>query len=661
VDKLQIEANEFMSGKEINTLSCIMSFILIILMSFMIICLPQTFGSVERTYSNGNSENFEEVEGTQIVDQNLRITPTKFEVTGNVGNNTTNSEPQFTRLDNNSKIISLDFPALGNDSLISCNSIFKCTPSFSTGWKDNTSFKISTNNTNNTTSSIYGEEIAVKSKEYYKLVTHMKLNQYSTQPHVVFEGFNETSKLWYQINQCPSGINGPLEWHEFTCIISIPENTTKIRPELNAGWSSQPGKQATTWFDSVYLIKLGDYFVTDPNLHVERFTRGLNLPTSMAFSGPDEILVLEKDNGTVRKIINGTLQAKPILDVPVATIEERGMLGIEVSRNENNDRKYVFLYFTESGTGNDGDDITVKKEPLGNRLYRYELNDRGKLVNPKLLLDLPAIPWPYHNGGALTIGPDNNIYIVIGDGTIDTQTNNVGNGSLPDGRSAVLRITQDGKPVSNNGILGNKYPLNLYYAYGIRNSFGIDFDPVGGNLWDTENGPNFGDELNLVKPSFNSGWKKVQGLWTVGPWDPVSESEKKGNLTLDAPHNLVDFNGRGQYSPPKLTWNHTIGPTAIKFLTTDKLGEKYRNDMLVSGEGTPKVYHFKLNQNRTELLLQGSLADKVADSNDELDNMIFAKLGGASITDLDVGPDGYLYLLSIWGGTIYRIVPSEIK
>jgi glucose/arabinose dehydrogenase len=203
--------------------------------------------------------------------------------------------------------------------------------------------------------------------------------------------------------------------------------------------------------------------------------------------------------------------------------------------------------------------------------------------------------------------------------------------------------------------------LNLYYAYGIRNSFGIDFDPVGGNLWDTENGPNFGDELNLVKPSFNSGWKKVQGLWTVGPWDPVSESEKKGNLTLDAPHNLVDFNGRGQYSPPKLTWNHTIGPTAIKFLTTDKLGEKYRNDMLVSGEGTPKVYHFKLNQNRTELLLQGSLADKVADSNDELDNMIFAKLGGASITDLDVGPDGYLYLLSIWGGTIYRIVPSEIK
>jgi glucose/arabinose dehydrogenase len=660
VDKLQIQANEFMSGKGINTLSCSMSFILIILMSFMIICPPQTFGSVEPTYSNGNSENFGEAEGTQIVDQNLGVTTTKFDGTGNVGNSTTPSEPKFIRLDNNSKIISLNFPVLGNDSLISCSAIFKCTPSFSTGWKDNISFEISTNNTNKTMSSIYGEEIAVNSNEYYKLVTHMKLDQYSTQPHVVFEGFNETSKLWYQINQCPTGINGPLEWHEFTCRISIPDNTTKIRPELNAGWSSQHGKQAKTWFDSVYLIKLGDFFVTDPNLQVELFAKGLKLPTSLAFSGPGEILVLEKDKGTVRKIINGKLQAKPILDVPVATIEERGMLGIAVSHNESNNRTYVFLYFTESGTGNDGDDITVKKEPVGNRLYRYELNDQGKLVNPKLLLDLPAVPWPYHNGGALTIGKDNNIYIVIGDGTIDTQTNNVGNGSLPDGRSGILRVTQDGTVVGQ-GILGDKYPLNLYYAYGIRNSFGIDFDPVGGNLWDTENGPNFGDELNLVKSSFNSGWKKVQGLWSVGPWDPVLESEKKGNLTLDAPDDLVDFNGRGQYSSPKFTWNHTIGPTAIKFLTTDKLGEKYRNDMFVSGEGTPKVYHFKLNQNRTELLLQGPLADKVADSNDELDNMIFAKLGHSSITDLDVGPDGYLYLLSIWEGKIYRIVPSEIK
>ena len=57
--------------------------------------------------------------------------------------------------------------------------------------------------------------------------------------------------------------------------------------------------------------------------------------------------------------------------------------------------------------------------------------------------------------------------------------------------------------------------MNLYYAYGIRNSFGIDFDPVTGKLWDTENGPGYGDEINLVKPGFNSGWGKIQGMWTT--------------------------------------------------------------------------------------------------------------------------------------------------
>jgi aldose sugar dehydrogenase len=55
-------------------------------------------------------------------------------------------------------------------------------------------------------------------------------------------------------------------------------------------------------------------------------------------------------------------------------------------------------------------------------------------------------------------------------------------------------------------------PLNRYYAYGIRNSFGFDFDPITGNLWDTENGPGFGDEINFVEPGFNSGSKKVQGF-----------------------------------------------------------------------------------------------------------------------------------------------------
>jgi aldose sugar dehydrogenase len=639
-----------MSRIGVNTLSCI----LLLLLTLLLIFYPiQASSTEDQKYFNPSIKNLEyKGKITQFVDQILGVPSSKIDGTENIGNSTTNAKSKVTRIDNDSTITSFDFHTFGNESLILCNSIFKCTSSFSTGWNDTTSLKVSTNNTNNTWSSIYGKEINVKSNKSYELVTHMKLNKWATQSHIALEGFNESSKDWSQIKQCPPFTNGPMPWHEYTCIITIPENIIKIRPILNAGWSSQPKKEAITWYDSVYLINLGRYFVTDPNLQIERVAHGLKVPTSMAFLGGNEILVLEKENGTVRKIIDKKVQANPLLDVPVATKDERGMLGIAVSRSEINNQTYVFLYFTESATGRDGDDISAKKEPLGNRLYRYEYID-GKLVNPKLLLDLPASPGPDHNGGVLTIGPDKqSVYVVVGDVKHKTKTVNNNTGAEPDGTSGILRITLDGKPV-NKGVLGDTYPINLYYAYGIRNSFGIDFDPVTGKLWDTENGPDFGDEINLVEPGFNSGWKKIQGVWTV------SNELKKGNRTLisDESYNLVNFNGRGKYSSPEFTWNQTIAPTAIKFLTTDKLGKQYKNDMFVADENTHKIYHFKLNQNRTGLLLHGLLADKVADSNNELDDAVFANFPDHSISDLEVGPDGYLYLVSVWEGKIYRILP----
>src|SRR5437867_4827789 len=159
--------------------------------------------------------------------------------------------------DNQSGMISFGLPSFWNVQYMFCDTIFKCTADFSTGWKDKTSFQISTtNNTNQTWSSIYGQGIDVKPGERYQLVTHMKLNKWATQSHIALEGFNESSKIWYQISQCPSGINGPLKWGEFSCFITIPDNITKIRPVLNAGWSSQLGKEASTWFDLLYMIKI---------------------------------------------------------------------------------------------------------------------------------------------------------------------------------------------------------------------------------------------------------------------------------------------------------------------------------------------------------------------------------------------------------------------
>ena len=224
--------------------------------------------------------------------------------------------------------------------------------------------------------------------------------------------------------------------------------------------------------------------VSDSALQVSKEAEGLLLPTAMAFLEENRILVLEKDNGTVRMVEDGVLRDDPILDLAVANENERGMLGIAAS--EANDTTFVFLYFTESGGGTDGDDRNAI-EPAGNRLYRYELvNDR--LVNPELLLDLPAIPGPRYNGGPVLVGPDGFVYVIIGDVEgHTTQAQNFEDGPAADGTSGILRVGMNGEvppSVIGSGVFG-KY----YYAYGIRNSFGMDFDPATGNLWDTETAP----------------------------------------------------------------------------------------------------------------------------------------------------------------------------
>lgn len=375
--------------------------------------------------------------------------------------------------------------------------------------------------------------------------------------------------------------------------------------------------------------------VNDTSLAVELAAEGLTLPTAMAFLDEDRILVLEKDNGTVRMVENGELQSEPLLDVEVANDNERGMLGIAVSK-ENETNTYVFLYFTESGGGVDGDD-RQGVPPAGNRLYRYELQG-DHFVNPKLLLDLPALPGPRYNGGPVVIGPDDNVYVIIGDVEGHaTRVQNFENGSAADGTSGILRVGKNGElpeAVIGTGAFG-KY----YFAYGIRNSFGMAFDPETDMLWDTENGPAFGDEINLVDAGFNSGWRDVQGM--------ASDS----NLT-----DLVLFNARSHYSNPEFTWTEPIGPTALAFLNSSSFGEEYHNDIFVGDINNGAIYHFDLNENRSALALEGALADTVADTPEESEAAVFGT-GFGGVTDIKAGPDDNLYVVSFIDGAIFRIVP----
>jgi glucose/arabinose dehydrogenase len=399
-------------------------------------------------------------------------------------------------------------------------------------------------------------------------------------------------------------------------------------------------------------------YMTDPNLTAQTVVTGLRLPTDMEFLSENDLLVLEKNSGTVRRVVNDTLLPEPVLDVSVASRAERGMLGIAAAENGA-----VFLYYTESTA--DGIDNTGV-EPLGNRLYKYELQD-GRLVNERLLLDLPAVS-AFHNGGKIKIGPDGDLYVIVGDqqdpGQVPqlhrTTTQNVRGSLYPDGTGGILRMTQDGKPVEN--VLGGEHPTDLYYAYGIRNSFGIAFDPVAGKLWDTENGPDRDDEINLVEPGFNGGWRVIQGFSNSA--DDISQlvefpgiSSNEGSLYGITEQLYFRLQGLGgKYSDPEFVWSTPAVPTGITFVDSDKLGREYRNDLLVGSFKYGVIYDFNLNDDRTSLDLDGALSDKVESSPDASEDIILGRNFGP-IVDLEVGPDGYLYVLSI-DGKLYRILTA---
>src|SRR5215212_21283 len=418
---------------------------------------------------------------------------------------------------------------------------------------------------------------------------------------------------------------------------------------------------------------------------------GLDLPTSMAFLGPDDILILEKNKGTVKRFVNGSVIKEPLLDVNVATRGERGMLGIAVAKdfqgndpsivNDNDNlstngtkragpittnleqpsnptRTYVFLYFTESRTKDTGDvcEELLENEVIGNRLYRYEMAPNGtKLINPKLLLSLPATFSAMHQGGKMLIGPDNNLYLIVGDTSrTATRAQNDKDGDNANGTSVIYRITTDGEPAQGNPF-GDDPSLAKFYAYGIRNSFGLDIDPVTGRVWDTENGEDIFDEINLVEQGFNSGWTAIQGL-----------VKNRGNFNFSELADTLSNKStiRGVYSDPEFVWNVTVGVTDIEIFNSDKLGEQYKNDMFVASIADENLYRFELNEDRTELFLCGSLADKIANNPIEEEQSIIAH-GFGSITDIETSPDGYLYLAAIkeyypefdGSGIVFKVIP----
>jgi glucose/arabinose dehydrogenase len=368
----------------------------------------------------------------------------------------------------------------------------------------------------------------------------------------------------------------------------------------------------------------------------------LLFPTSMVFVDNDTLLVTQKNDGDVISITNGTIKSQPAISVEVNNEGFKGLLGIAAMEkpSSSSHTKFVFLYFTESLGG----------DQTRNRVYRYEWNRENQLlVNGTMILDLPAEPESVHNGGKLEADRNGNLYAVIGDLSRDGQLQNVRQGPAADDTSVIIRIIQNGSGAADNPFSkSSNERMQKYYAYGIRNSFGLAIDPISGLLWDTENGPDSYDEMNIVHPGFNSGWNQIMG--------PISHSSIEQE---DLEEELMIFDG-SKYADPIFSWKDPVGLTDLEFLNSTALGLEYAYNLFVGDINNGNLYYFELNDSRTGIKLDDNdlddLTDQVADDEQQLSGIVFGSGFEEGITDIETGPDGFLYILT-FNGSIYRILP----
>ena len=363
--------------------------------------------------------------------------------------------------------------------------------------------------------------------------------------------------------------------------------------------------------------------IKDSSIKIETIATGINELTTFAFVGND-ILYLEKINGDIRLIRDGQVSEKILHHFDVYKTTESGLLGITTKDN------LVYIYVSEP-LDEEG------KIPKANNIYEF-LWTGDELVNKKLINTLPSRNC-CHQGGYMVTSPNGEIFATIGDlenireSGIPSKLQNNEDGGVDD-TSIILRVGIDENTISP---MTSDDPFSHYYAIGIRNSFGLAFDPITGNLWDTENGQVCCDEINLVTENFNSGWALVQGMANE---NSISVIPKIENF---------------EYSNPEFTWDQVNAPTALA-IPGNNWGEKYQNSLFVSDYIFGKIYNFELNDSRDGFVFQDpSLQDLIFHEGDNSDEIIFATEFGR-ISDMKFGPDGSLYVAShLSNGALFKI------
>ncbi|HSI75963.1 MAG TPA: PQQ-dependent sugar dehydrogenase [Lunatimonas sp.] len=469
--------------------------------------------------------------------------------------------------------------------------------------------------------------------------------------------------------------------------------------------------------DVVALSLLSNHpTVLDQNLEVRTVVNGLVTPTTLAFLGPDDMLVLEKNTGQVQRIVKGNIQST-VLDLAVNFASERGLLGITL-HPDFPANPGVYLFWTESNSGTDTNNVS-ETSLLGNRVDRYVWNEEpSTLTFDHNLIRLRAIQTDEgqpergnHNGGVLQFGPDGKLYIFVGDVGRRGQLQNLPCGptadcpglTVPDDQfggpepddahltGVILRLNDDGSSPADNpffevgSAMGGEVGRNIQkiFSYGHRNSFGMDFDPVSGDLWLQENGDDTFSEVNRVLPGMNGGWVQIMGpVSRINQYKEIETSPMFFGLqqTRWPPTNIADTEEdalerlfmlpNAHYADPEFSWKYEVAPAGFGFINGTGLGPQYNGNLVLGAareflEGG-YLFRLRLTGNRRKIAVDDPrLEDRVADNlakHDitESESLLFGKNFGIG-TDIQSGPNGNLYVVSLSHGAVYEIFNSRRK
>jgi len=377
----------------------------------------------------------------------------------------------------------------------------------------------------------------------------------------------------------------------------------------------------------------------DLRLTITPVVSGLAEPTAAAFLADGDFLILEKSAGKVRRVTNGVPNPTAVLDLAVEGADERGLLGIALHPDFVT-HPYVYLFYNPS---NDVGDTQTGLSGYNNVVDRFTWHASGNggagSLTPNMNILTVHSDVSYHNGGSISFGPDGKLYGVIGDGghndlATNGQLQNNATGA-PDDTGIVFRLNDDGTNPSDNPFAAIP-GMEKVFAYGIRNSFGITWDPEKKYLWETENGEDDYDEVNRIPAGMDGGWADIMGPTAVSP-------------TGD--DNLFVAGGSA-YSNPEFSWETVVAPTGIAF-GGSVLGD-FKNDLFVGDYNKGFLYRFTLDGTRKRLSLTGDLSDLVFDDMDEGGSLVLAE-GFGGISDLETGPDGALYVVSFGNGDVHKI------